>query len=480
MKIGDIIKNIDILSFDGDFNTEINKIAYDSRKVEKSDVFVCIKGYKTDGHKYVLSAIQNGATIIVAQDKIDSDVPVMYVTDTRKALAFMSKAYFKNPLGGKKLIGVTGTNGKTTVTYLIKKICEDRKMKLGLIGTNQNMIGEKIIPTERTTPESFELYSLFGDMAKNGADGVVMEVSSHALELSRVGGCEFETAVFTNLTQDHLDFHETMENYFRAKNKLFSMCKNAVINIDDEYGKRIKPSCEIYSYGIENENARLNAKNIKISAAGIVFDLIFDNEKYNTSLSIPGKFSVYNALAAIGAAISVGISVEDAVKSLKSAHGVKGRCEVVKTQTDYSIIIDYAHTPDGLENIISTVNEFKTNRVITLFGCGGDRDKTKRPIMGETAGRLSDFVVVTSDNPRTENPTDIIDDIMPGVLKSGCEYVRIENRRDAIKWAMKNANMGDIIILAGKGHETYQILKNETIHFDEREVVAEVLSGKMA
>ena len=478
VKICDIVKDIEIISFDGDLNEQINEIAYDSRNVKEGDVFVCIKGYKTDGHKYAASAAEKGAKIIVAEDKIDVCAKVMYVKDTRCALALMAKAYFADPMKGKKLIGVTGTNGKTTVTYLVKKICRDHNMRLGLIGTNQNMIGDEIIPTERTTPESFELYSLFDHMAKKGADGVVMEVSSHALDLKRVYGCEFETAVFTNLTQDHLDFHGTMENYFNAKKKLFSMCKNAVINIDDEYGKRILPSCKFLSYGIENEKASLNAKNIKISASGVNFDLVYENQTYDAHLPIPGKFSVYNALAAIGAAISLKISPQDAVDSLKTAHGVKGRCEVVKTNTPYTVIIDYAHTPDGLENIISTINEFKENRVITLFGCGGDRDRTKRPIMGKTAGKLSDFLVVTSDNPRSEDPAKIIDDIMPGVLESGCEYIRIENRREAIKWAMENAKKGDIIILAGKGHETYQILKDKTIHFDEREVIAEVLAGK--
>ena len=246
VKICDIVKDIEIISFDGDLNEQINEIAYDSRNVKEGDVFVCIKGYKTDGHKYAASAAEKGAKIIVAEDKIDVCAKVMYVKDTRCALALMAKAYFADPMKGKKLIGVTGTNGKTTVTYLVKKICRDHNMRLGLIGTNQNMIGDEIIPTERTTPESFELYSLFDHMAKKGADGVVMEVSSHALDLKRVYGCEFETAVFTNLTQDHLDFHGTMENYFNAKKKLFSMCKNAVINIDDEYGKRILPSCKIY------------------------------------------------------------------------------------------------------------------------------------------------------------------------------------------------------------------------------------------
>lgn len=477
MKISDILKEVDVVAFGKNTDVEINKIAYDSRCVEEGDVFVCIKGYKTDGHKYAKMAEEKGASVIVAMDEVECEkADVVIVSDTRLALAMMAKAYYEDPMGKKELIGVTGTNGKTTVTNLIKTIYESEGKTMGLIGTNNNMIGNEVFETERTTPESLELYKLFDYMAEKGADGVIMEVSSHALELKRVGGCKFKTAVFTNLTQDHLDFHETMENYFLAKSKLFDMCENAVINIDDEYGKRLKPECKVYSYGIENENADLNGKNIKISAEGVVFDLEYENKTYRVNLCIPGKFSVYNALAAIGASVSLGVDICDAVAVIGKAKGVMGRAELVMTGRDYAIIIDYAHTPDGLENIISTVNEFKKGRVITLFGCGGDRDRTKRPKMGETAGRLSDFLVVTSDNPRSENPSAIIEDIMPGVLKTGCDYIVIENRRDAIKWAMDNAEKDDIIILAGKGHETYQILNTGVIHFDEREVISEILA----
>ncbi len=479
MKICDILSEIEILSFSGSMDTEINKIAYDSRVVEEGDVFVCIKGYKTDGHKFAKMAEEKGAKIIVAMEAVCCEkADVIIVSDTRLALALMAKAYFNNPMKKKALVGVTGTNGKTTVTNLFKTIYEATGKVMGLIGTNNNMIGDEVFEAERTTPESLELYELFDYMAGRGADGVVMEVSSHALELKRVGGCEFETAVFTNLTQDHLDFHETMENYFAAKSKLFDMCKNAVINIDDEYGKRLKPDCKVYSYGIENDKADLNAKNISISAKGIVFDLEYEKNIYKTTLCIPGKFSVYNALAAIGAAISLGVCIEDAVAAIATAKGVKGRAELVETNRDFSIIIDYAHTPDGLENIISTINEFKRGRAVTLFGCGGDRDRTKRPKMGEVAGRLSDFVIVTSDNPRTEKPSAIIEDIMPGVIKTNCDYVVVENRKDAIKWAIDNAKMDDIIILAGKGHETYQILNDGVIHFDEREVVRDILNSE--
>lgn len=475
MKLAELVRDIQTNGKEA-LETEVGAIAYDSRKVRKGDVFVCIKGYQTDGHKYVKSAVENGAAAIVASDKIDADVPVLYTPDTRIALAMMAKAYFKNPLKDIKLIGVTGTNGKTTITYLIKTILEAQNKKVGLIGTNQNMIGDKVMPTERTTPESYELYEMFADMAHEGADYIVMEVSSHALELHRVGGCEFETAIFTNLTQDHLDFHGTMENYFNAKNKLFSMCRNAVVNTDDEYGARIAGGCKanLITYGIDKP-AAMHAKNMRITARGAAYDLEYGNKEYEANIAIPGKFSVYNSLAAIGAAYSLGIDIKICLDALKTAHGVKGRAEVVPTDTDYTVIIDYAHTPDGLVNIISAVNEFKTARVITLFGCGGDRDRTKRPKMGKAAGELSDFLVVTSDNPRTEDPSAIIDDIMPGVLESGCEYVRIENRHEAIEYALKHAKPHDIVILAGKGHETYQILKDKTIHFDEREVIHEIL-----
>ncbi len=478
MKLSDIVKGVEILESNVDLNLEINKICYDSRKVEIGDMFVCIKGYQTDGHKYALSAKEKGASVIVAVDALDFEENIIYVKDSRLALALMSKNFYENPLLGKSLVGVTGTNGKTTVTYLTKTILEQCGKTYGLIGTNQNVIKDEILPAERTTPESNELYTLFDYMVKKGADGVVMEVCSHALELSRVGGCEFETAVFTNLTQDHLDFHITMENYFKAKEKLFSLCKNAVINIDDPYGRRIKTDCNVLSYGIENESATLNAKNVKMSPSGVEFMLSYEGKEYEAKLSIPGKFSVYNALAALGAAISLGVSPKEAVEALSLAKGVKGRAEVTFANDDFTVIIDYAHTPDGLINIIKTVSEFKKGRVVTLFGCGGDRDKTKRPKMGKCAGELSDFLVVTSDNPRTEDPTAIIDDIMPGVLETNCPYIRIENRAEAIKWAIENAEKNDIIVLAGKGHETYQILKDGTIHFDEREVVREAVNNK--
>lgn len=474
MKLSELLRNVSIL--DGNAELEVGGIAYDSRAVKPGDVFVCIKGFATDGHSYVQKAIENGAVAIVAQDAVEVCVPVVYVADSRLALAQMSKVYYGCPDEKMQIIGITGTNGKTTVTYLIKHILEQQGAKVGLIGTNQNMIGDTVLPTERTTPESKELYAMFADMVEAGCSHVVMEVSSHALELSRVGGVRFAVGVFTNLTQDHLDFHGDMEHYYLAKAKLFSVCEKSVINTDDAYGKRLAEFAPaLLGYSIESAS-QLQATEIEISAKGVLYDAIYAGEETSVHIGIPGKFSVYNSLAALGVALQLGVDIDAAVRALLTAKGVKGRAEVVPTATPYTVLIDYAHTPDGLENIISTVNEFKTARVITVFGCGGDRDRTKRPLMGETAARLSDFVIVTSDNPRTEDPERIIDDIMPGVLKTDCPHVRITSRKDAIAYALAHAQPDDIIVLAGKGHETYQILNTGKIHFDEREVVCALLN----
>lgn len=477
MKLRDLMQDIPVTCSKAALDMDVTGIAYDSRHVNQGDVFVCIKGFQTDGHKYAADAAKKGACAIVACDTINmSGVPVLYTPDTRLALALMARAYYHNPQDQIKLIGVTGTNGKTTVTYLLKAILEAAGKKVGLIGTNQIMLGETVIPAERTTPESYELYKILRSMADGGAQYVVMEVSSHALDLQRVGGCEFEVAAFTNLTQDHLDFHGDMEHYFAAKKKLFSVCKNAVVNIDDAYGARLAQECgtNLLTYAADHA-ASLRASNIEVTAKGVTYGVEYEGQMYSAGVGIPGKFSVYNSLAALGCALSLGLDAEFCLEALGKAQGVKGRAEVVPTDTEYTVMIDYAHTPDGLENIISTVNEYKTGRVITVFGCGGDRDRTKRPLMGAAAGRLSDFLVVTSDNPRTEDPEAILDDIMPGVLESGCPYVRITNRKEAIAYALSHAEPNDIIVLAGKGHETYQILKEGTIHFDEREVVRELL-----
>ncbi|MBE7037664.1 MAG: UDP-N-acetylmuramoyl-L-alanyl-D-glutamate--2,6-diaminopimelate ligase [Ruminococcaceae bacterium] len=478
MLLANLLKDVETLEIIGETNININKIEYDSRKVEKGDVFVAIEGYQTDGHKYINKAIENGAAAIVAQRIIVDDVKVPYVVakNTRKALSCMASAYYDYPSKKMKLIGVTGTNGKTTITYLVKSILEFAGYKVGLIGTNQNMIGDKVLESERTTPESLELQGLFCDMVSEGVDYVIMEVSSHSLYLDRVYGNEFYLGAFTNLTQDHLDFHETMENYAKAKSMLFKMCYKGIINADDEYAKLISEDAtsKITKYGI-NKKCDISAKNIKYNQRGVLFEVDTPFGSENIRLDIPGEFSVYNALCAIGICQAVGIGISDIAKALILTKGVKGRAEVVSLPTPYTVMIDYAHTPDGLENIISTIKGFCKGRVITVFGCGGDRDRTKRPKMGKIAGDLSDVCVVTSDNPRGEDPELIIKDVLEGMKDVKAEYFAITNRTQAIEYAMKIANEGDVVLLAGKGHETYQILKDKTIHYDEREIVREVV-----
>jgi len=458
---------------------EVTGIAYDSRKVKKGNVFVCIKGLAQDGHKYAKMAEEQGAAVIVAEDKVEVNIPVFYTDNARRMLAVLSAGFYNKPSESFGLVGVTGTNGKTTITYLVKSILESAGKRVGVIGTNQNIVGDKVLVTQSntpTTPNSLELQQLFDEMREEEADSVVMEVSSHALELDRVYGCSFNVGIFTNITQDHLDFHGTMENYLNAKAKLFDISECSVINVDDEGGRKIaaKVKGKCVTIGIDND-AMLKAENIKISAKGTDFTLKYDGEEYDIHIDIPGKFSVYNALCAIGAAICLDVDMQTIKSGLAKIKGVVGRVEVVDVDTDYTVLIDYAHTPDGLENIISTVKEFAENRVITLFGCGGDRDNTKRPVMGEIAGKLSDYCIITSDNPRTEDPGKIIDDIEVGMKKTDCEYKVIENRRDAIRYALDFAEKGDVIILAGKGQETYQIIGREKFDFDERVIVRECI-----
>lgn len=473
MRLSQLIENLEIKKIYNESDVEITGVHYNSREVTEGGLFVAIKGFVTDGHKYIPSAVKAGAAAVIAQEYTEGiAVPQIIVDDSRIAEAKVCATFFGNPSHSFQLIGITGTNGKTTCTYLIKQILEAEGKKTGLIGTNQNMIGDRIIETGRTTPDAFELHKLFAEMAQEKVDCVIMEVSSHALELGRVYGCRFASAAFTNLTQDHLDFHVTMENYAAAKEKLFAMTDCAVINADDSYGSAMasRTRCDTLTYGI-NSDCSLKAEDVVLSENGVSFTVA--KTKFN--LAIPGDFSVYNALCAIGIASSLGVPMDRISEALSSACGVKGRAEVVKTDTDYTVMIDYAHTPDGIENILKTVRGFAKGRVVIVFGCGGDRDNTKRPIMGEISGRLADFCIVTSDNPRSEDPMKIIDMIEPGVKATGTPYIVIENRRDAIKYALDNAQKDDVIVLAGKGHETYQILADGTIHFDEREVVREIL-----
>lgn len=477
MRLKDIIASQMIAVSESLGNLEITDICYDSRKVKKNALFVAIKGFKSDGHEFIDKAFASGAAVVVGEEERSGENYIR-VPDTRKFLAMASKSFFGNACDKMKIVGITGTNGKTTTSYLIKQILELKGKKCGLIGTNQILIGEEAIDSERTTPESRELHELFKRMYEGGAEYVVMEVSSHSLELDRVYGITFEVGIFSNLTQDHLDFHETMDNYAKAKAKLFTMSKTAAINVDDEYSPiMLKDAKNVVTYSIEKPST-LKAEDIQLRERGIAFKASFNGDERLIRLAIPGRFSVYNALAAAAGAFCLGLSGEDIEKGLVIARGVKGRLEVVPTLTPYTVIIDYAHTPDGLENVIKAVRGFARGRVITLFGCGGDRDNKKRPIMGSIAEKLSDYVIVTSDNPRTEEPGVIMKHIVAG-MENKDKYICIEQRRDAIDYALDFAREGDVVILAGKGHETYQIFKEGTIHFDEREVVKECLKARM-
>ena len=465
MRLTEILNGIEYTTTEKNIdNVEIGGIEINSKLVKKGDVFVCIVGTQFDGHIFAGNAVAQGARVVIAEKELpDVSVPVIVVKDTKDTLARIAGNFYGNPIKKLKLIGVTGTNGKTTVTYLIKAILDGAGIKTGLIGTNQNIIGDEIQEASRTTPDALELQRIFGDMAKAGCEYVVMEVSSHALEQGRVSGCFFEVGVFTNLTEEHLDFHKSMKNYLKAKMKLFDVSCEKVINIDDESGKIIAKKYKASGFGLED------AEDVKLGTNWVSFS--YKGQKMK--LCIPGKFSVYNALAAISATLKLGLNLKQIAEGLNMAKGVKGRAEVVETGRDFTVLIDYAHTPDGLENILRAVQGFKVGRIVVLFGCGGDRDPIKRPIMGRIATEMADFSIITSDNPRSEDPNEIIKEILDGV---NGPHIVIENRYEAIKYALENAKKYDIIVLAGKGHETYQVLKDKTIHFDEREVVAEILS----
>lgn len=479
MTLSELLKDVNIKKIDGGGSMKISGIACDSRKVKPGNVFVCITGYETDGHKYAKSAVENGAVAVVAEHDLPTvDVPCVIVDNTRKAMSEMAATFYDYPYKKFKLIGITGTNGKTTTTSLIKSILEHLGKKVGLIGTNQNMIGDMIMETSRTTPDSLELMQLFDMIASHNVDYVVMEVSSHALALDRVTACTFDVGAFTNITQDHLDFHKTMEEYLAAKSILFNICNTGVVNKDDARSEYLIENARcrnMITYGI-NQDCDLKASNIILNEDGVKFDINYGGMEEHVDLPIPGEFSVYNALTAIGCCMAENIPLDLAVDGLHSAKGVKGRIEIVRTPgTNYTVIIDYAHTPDGLLNVINAIRGFAKGRIVTLFGCGGDRDASKRPIMGKIAGELSDFCIVTSDNPRTEDPEKIIKQVVEGVKQTDCDYEVITNRFSAIEYALDHAKKNDIILLAGKGHETYQVLGKDTIKFDEREIVQKLL-----
>ena len=480
MKLKELLKGIDVIAATADLEMEIPHVRYDSRAVENGDLFVAVTGYAVDGHKFIPSVMEKGAAAVICERVPEGEIPYVLVEDSRRSLAALGANFCGRPAEKMTMVAVTGTNGKTSTTYLLKAILEQaRGAKVGLIGTNQNMIGDTVIPTERTTPGPFEAQELFGEMYAAGCTHVVMETSSHALVQGRIHGVHYDIGIFTNLTQDHLDYHHTMEEYCDAKAILFRNCRLGVVNADDVWVPRLlkDASCEVLTYA-KNADADLRAEEITLAADHISFTAVTKEKRVPIRVNIPGGFMVYNTLDVLGAALGLGISLEESAKVLATVPPVKGRVEVVPTPgKDYTILIDYAHTSDSLENVLSTVQGFAKGRTVALFGCGGDRDRTKRPLMGAAAAEYADFVVVTTDNPRTEKPADIIADILPGLSGTKTPYVVVEDRIEAIHYCMDHAQPGDVIVLCGKGHETYQEINHVKHHMDEREIVADYLKA---
>ncbi len=482
MKLREIVKGFELIEVKGSLDIEITGINNDSRKIELGNIFVAIEGFNTDGHKFVTNAIDKGAVAIVVEKDVvvNKNVTVLKVKDTRLALAKFSSVFFEEPSRKMEIIGVTGTNGKTTITYLIRSIFENDNKKTGIIGSNGNIIDGKLYKTNNTTPESLIIQNNLHKMLKLDTDACTMEVSSHSLDMKRVEYIDFDIGIFTNLTEEHLDYHHTMEEYFKSKLKLFFMTKKAnIINIDDPYGKLIidkisKEKNPVVTYGINNE-ADIFASNIKYYSTGVSFILNTPTGSIDIDFNIPGEFSVYNALAAASCGYVYSMDLKKIKKGLEKVRGVKGRFEIVPTKRDFTVIIDFAHTSDSLEKVLTTIDQFAKGRKVVVFGAGGNRDKIKRPIMGETVAKHADLCIVTSDNPRNEEPKKIIQDVIRGVEKAKGNYVSFVDRKDAIRYALENARPKDIILLAGKGHETYTIIKDNKIPFDEREIVLNIL-----
>lgn len=481
MKLRELVTNIRILGGNADLDMEIGGVSYDSRQTRPGDLFVAVRGFETDGHRFIGAAVKNGAAAVLCERPGEGDAPYLLVEDGRLALAFASRALFQNPSDGMCMIGITGTNGKTTSSYLIKHLLEtELGARVGLIGTNGILIGDEVLPSDHTTPESYELQKLFRRMADAGCSHVVMEVSSHSLALERVAGIRFQVGLYTNLTQDHLDFHSTMGDYAAAKRKLFAQCDAACVNIDDPWAGYMmeNATCPVLRFSAEKNEAELIAKDIRLSASGVRFAAVGGGEIALTRLAIPGMFSVHNALGVIAVGQTLELGLARCAEALATAHGVKGRVESVPTDGDYTILIDYSHTPDALENVLKTLKPLTRGRLVSLFGCGGDRDRGKRPQMGAISEKYADLSIVTSDNPRTEDPEAIIRDILEGMKARRGTVKVITDRVEAIHWAMDNAQSGDVILLAGKGHEDYQVVGREKHHMDEREIVAEYIERR--
>ena len=489
MQLKEILVGIEGLKVRGNLDIDITHLDKDSRNIKENGLFVAIKGFSEDGHEYVETAIKQGATAVILQEgvsaelikKIPTDITIVVAKDTRYALAICSCNFYGNPSRKFKLIGITETKGKTTTSFMTKKILEKAGKKVGLIGTIATYIGDKKLEdSDRTTPESNKLQETFGKMAEEGCEVVVMEVSSQSLKLHRVAGCDFDIGVFTNFSEDHISEkeHPDMEDYFSSKVQLFKMCKTAFINADDYHVAKLPklvPECNITTYGIDNF-CNVLAKDITITNSYVDFKVKLGMKNERIKTCIPGRFSVYNSLAAICVGEKLGATAEQIKEALEEVR-VPGRSELVNNKKDLTIMIDYAHSPESLENILNAVKSYTRGRVISLFGCGGDRDKTKRAIMGEISGRIADFTIITSDNPRTEDPQKIVEQIEEGIKKTKGKYIVVVDRVEAIKTAIKMADKKDIIVLAGKGHEPYQEINGVKYPFDERVIVNSIING---
>ncbi len=460
------------MQFHTDADLEIGGLSFDSRTVQPGDAYFALRGAVQDGHDHIAQAVENGAACVICERVPEAEIPYVLAPDTHAALSFAASAWYGEPSEKIEVIGVTGTNGKTSTTYLLRDILQNcTGEKVGVIGTNGNEIDGVQFPTSRTTPDALSVQKLLYEMQQAGCRYAVMEVSSHALCQKRVAAVSFAVGIFANLTRDHLDYHGTMEAYAAAKAMLFPLCRHAAINTDDEWGEKMAETCPcpFLTFG-QNITCDIVAWRTHYTPLGVSFTACDDEEHCQTEIPIPGEFSLYNALGVLSAAKWLGIPLSRSAAALPQCHGVRGRCEIVH-RGDVTVIVDYAHTPDGLRNILTAVNGIADERVITVFGCGGDRDRGKRAEMGRIAAALSDFCVLTSDNPRTENPYAILHGILDGMAQSETPFAVLENRRDAIHFALRTAHSGDVVLLAGKGHETYQTVGKENRPMDERQIV---------
>ncbi|WP_408955840.1 UDP-N-acetylmuramoyl-L-alanyl-D-glutamate--2,6-diaminopimelate ligase [Natroniella sp. ANB-PHB2] len=490
VKLQELVEVLKIETLKGNLMFDILGISYDSRRVEFGYLFVAISGFKQDGHDFIEEAIANGAKAIVVEKEIDIDWPqqnvaIIKVDDTRKALAYLSAKFYGYPSKELTVIGVTGTNGKTTTTYLIEETLRNLGFNTGLIGTIKNKISSQEKESKRTTPEALDLQRMLAEMVKEDVTHVVMEVSSHALELDRVLEIDFDRQIFTNLSQDHLDFHQNFDQYLAAKLKLFKFSENpSIINFDDPRSEQVVMGVrgEVVGYGIDDKKAEIRAKKIQINQKGVSYLLQVDEEKLTINLNLTGRFNVYNSLAAIGTVYSLGVELEDIKKGIEATKGVPGRFQLIDEGQDFGVIVDYAHAPAGMKNVLKTADEITEGRKIIIFGCGGDRDRKKRPIMGRIGVELADFAIVTSDNPRSEEPLEIIEEIEVGIKEEGNvegeDYIIIEDRATAIKRGIELAQKDDLVIIVGKGHETYQEIKGKILEFDDRKVAREILQNR--